>query len=67
MLENQVYLIIEKKQMALLVKERKALEQLEQAFVRYYEQILHLELVVDHSTTVEERLLFLAAELNTAQ
>jgi hypothetical protein len=53
--------------MALLVKERKALEQLEQAFVRYYEQILNLELEVDRSKTVEERLLFLAVELNTAQ
>jgi hypothetical protein len=53
--------------MALLVKERKALEQLEKAFVQYYEQILHLPLEVDTSKTVEERLLFLAVELNTAQ
>ncbi len=53
--------------MALLVKERKALEQLEQAFVQYYEQILHLELAIDTTKTPEERLLFLAVELATTQ
>ena len=52
--------------MALLVKERKALEHLEQAFVLYYGKILQQELVIDTSKTVEERLLFLAVELNTS-
>jgi len=52
--------------MALLVKERKALEQLEQAFITYYEKVLGLELSIDSSKTIEERLLFLAVELRTA-
>ncbi len=61
----RIIYIIRIEKMALLVKERKALEQLEQAFVRYYEQILHLDLVVDQTKSVEERLLFLPFELNT--
>lgn len=52
--------------MALLVKEKKALDALERAFIDYYEQMLHLELVVDTSKTPEERLLFLATELRAA-
>ena len=50
--------------MALLVKEQKALLQLEEAFKEYYRILLDKELYIDTSTTVEERLLFLASELS---
>jgi hypothetical protein len=50
--------------MALLVKEAKALTQLEQSLVTYYAIMLSEELVIDASKTVEERLLFLSAHIN---
>jgi hypothetical protein len=50
--------------MALLVKEQKALEQLEQSLVTYYAIMLGEELVIDTSKTVEERLLFLSVHIN---
>ena len=52
--------------MALLVKEQRALSQLEAAFCFYYEKVLGIDLVIDSSKTPEERLLFLATELQTA-
>jgi hypothetical protein len=50
--------------MALLVKEQKALQQLEDAFKEYYRILLDKELHIDTNKTVEERLLFLASELS---
>jgi hypothetical protein len=50
--------------MALLVKELKALEQLEQSLVAYYAIMLGEELEIDTSKTVEERLLFLSVQIN---
>ena len=49
--------------MALLVKEQKALQQLEDAFKEYYRTLLDKEIYIDTNKTVEERLLFLASEL----
>ena len=49
--------------MALLVKERKALEQLEQSLVSYYAIMLGEELVIDMNKTIEERLLFLSVHI----
>ena len=50
--------------MALLVKELRALEQLEQSLVTYYAIMLGEELVIDIYKTVEERLLFLSVHIN---
>lgn len=50
--------------MALLVKEQKALAQLEQSLVTYYAIMLGEELAIDTSKTVEERLLFLSVHIN---
>jgi len=50
--------------MALLVKEQKALAQLEQSLITYYSIMLGEELVIDTSKTVEERLLFLFVHIN---
>ncbi len=49
--------------MALLVKELKALEQLEQAIVTYYAIMLGEELIIDRTKSIEERLLFLSAQV----
>ncbi len=49
--------------MALLVKERKALEHLEQALVTYYAVMLGESLEIDTSKTVEERLMFLSVHI----
>lgn len=50
--------------MALLVKERKALEQLEQSLVTYYAIMLGETLDIDSSKSIEERLLFLSVHIN---
>jgi hypothetical protein len=50
--------------MALLVKEQKALDTLEQSLVTYYAVMLGEELVIDTYKTVEERLLFLSVHIN---
>lgn len=55
--------------MALLVKEQKALSQLEQAFKNYYAILLGEnpeDLGIDSTKTPEERMLYLAAMLNTS-
>lgn len=55
--------------MALLVKERKALEQLEQAFVNYL-TIVHGqspdEVDIDNTKSPEERILYLLVLLNSS-
>jgi len=50
--------------MALLVKEQKALAQLEQSLITYYGVMLGEELIIDTTKTVEERLLFLSVHIN---
>lgn len=50
--------------MALLVKEAKALAQLEQSLITYYAIMLGEELVIDTTKSVEERLLFLSVHIN---
>jgi hypothetical protein len=50
--------------MALLVKEQKALTQLEQSLVSYYAIMLGEELAIDTTKTIEERLLFLSVHIN---
>jgi hypothetical protein len=50
--------------MALLVKEQKALLQLEQAYKKYWSILLGEELHIDDNKTVEERLIFLATQLS---
>lgn len=55
--------------MALLVKERKALEQLEQAFINYLTVVLGQnpeEIDIDSSKSPEERLLYLSVLLNSS-
>lgn len=55
--------------MALLVKERKALEKLEQSFETYFKSICmeNLEdLGIDSTKTPEERILYLSVLLDTA-
>jgi hypothetical protein len=55
--------------MALLVKEQKALAQLEQAFKNYYSVVLGSnpeDLDIDSSKTPEERMLYLSSLLNTS-
>lgn len=55
--------------MALLVKEQKALAQLEQAFKNYYVIVLGEDpedLGIDPTKTPEERILYLATMLNTS-
>lgn len=49
--------------MALLVKERKALEHLEQALVTYYAVMLGEELHIDTTKTIEERLYFISVHI----
>jgi hypothetical protein len=49
--------------MALLVKEQKALAQLEQSLITYYAIMLGEKLEIDTSKTVEERLLFLSVHI----
>jgi hypothetical protein len=54
---------------ALLVKELKALEKLEQSFINYYVVVLgeNLEdLGIDSSKTTEERMLYLAMMLDSS-
>ena len=50
--------------MALLVKEQRALAQLEQSLVTYYAIMLAEDLEIDVTKTVEERLLFLSVHIN---
>lgn len=50
--------------MALLVKELRALEQLEQSLVTYYAIMLAEEIQIDITKTIEERLLFLSVHIN---
>lgn len=55
--------------MALLVKEQKALSQLEQAFKNYYTVLLGEnpeDLGIDPNKSPEERMLYLATMLNTS-
>jgi hypothetical protein len=64
-----LYLLIYGEIMALLVKEQKALSQLEQAFKNYYAILLGEnpeDLGIDSTKTPEERMLYLAAMLNTS-
>jgi hypothetical protein len=50
--------------MALLIKERKALEQLEQSLVTYYSIMLGENLEINTSASIEERLLFLSVHIS---
>lgn len=50
--------------MALLVKEQRALAQLEQSLVTYYAIMLGEDLEIDTNKTVEERLLFLSTHIS---
>jgi hypothetical protein len=55
--------------MALLVKEQKALAQLEQSFKNYYSIVVGEDpedLGIDPTKTPEERMLYLASWLNTS-
>lgn len=49
--------------MALLVKERKALEHLEQSLFTYYAVMLGEELHIDTTKTIEERLYFVSVHI----
>ena len=54
---------------ALLVKEHKALEKLEQSFINYYVVVLgedEKDLGIDSSKTPEERMLYLAMMLDSS-
>jgi len=51
--------------MALLVKEQKALESLEEAYKVYTSILLGEEVYIDTTKSVEERLYFLATELKS--
>lgn len=50
--------------MALLVKEQRALAQLEQSLVNYYAIMLGEEIQIDRNLSVEERLLVLSVHIN---
>jgi len=50
--------------MALLVKERKALEKLEQSFKTYFSIVSGEDVVIDASLSVEERILYLSVLLD---
>lgn len=50
--------------MALLVKEQKALEKLEDSLITYYGIMLGEQLEINRTKTVEERLLFLSVHIN---
>lgn len=52
--------------MALLVKERKALEQLEQSFEMYFQKVYGTSADIDSSKSVEERMLYLSVLLDTS-
>lgn len=49
--------------MALLVKERKALEGLERSIVDFYNRFLQEEIIINPDASIEERLLFVKAHI----
>lgn len=50
--------------MALLVKERKALEATEKSIANYYEKFLGVSIDIPVDKTIEERLLFLCNKID---